>query len=103
MEVHEPAIKTISHEKMSIMIVLMAVASIESVFFTPTFARIAVIPANKAEPKARIIHTIITFFPAVYYYMMVLAPESYYSLFIPKGKHKINQYTNKIERCIMRV
>ena len=32
MEVHEPAIKTISHEKMSIMIVLMAVASIESVF-----------------------------------------------------------------------
>ena len=45
----DPTINTISHEKNSITIVLIAVAKFESVFFIPIFASIAVIPAKNAE------------------------------------------------------
>jgi hypothetical protein len=55
---HDPTINTMSHENISMMMVLMAVASIESTFLIPIFARIAVAPANSAEPKARSIHII---------------------------------------------
>ena len=37
-------------------IVLIAVATLESVFLIPILARIAVIPANTAEPKANKTH-----------------------------------------------
>jgi hypothetical protein len=52
--------KTISHEKISTIIVLKAVATCESVFLIPHFASIEVIPANKAEPNAYKIHIIIS-------------------------------------------
>ena len=44
---------TISHEKSSTTTVRIAVATEESVFRMPHFARIAVIPAKKAEAKAK--------------------------------------------------
>ena len=43
---------TISQEKNKMTIVLIAVAKLESVFFIPILASIAVIPAKNAEPKA---------------------------------------------------
>jgi hypothetical protein len=44
--------------KISTITVRMAVATFESVFLIPIFARIAVIPANRADPKANKIHII---------------------------------------------
>ena len=52
----ESTINTINHEKIKITIVLIAVAKCESIFLIPIFARIAVIPAKNADPKAYIIH-----------------------------------------------
>ena len=48
----EPTRNTISHEKISTTMVRMAVATSESVFLMPHFARTAVIPAKNAEPTA---------------------------------------------------
>lgn len=56
----EPAIRTISHENISTIIVRTAVAASESVFLIPHFVRIAVMPAKNAEPKANSIHIVIT-------------------------------------------
>ena len=50
------AIKTIIQEKNKTTIVLRAVATLESVCLMPHLAKIAVSPANKAEPNAKIIH-----------------------------------------------
>lgn len=55
----DPATKTISHENINTTIVRSAVATVESVFLIPHFAKIEVIPANKAEPNANTIHIII--------------------------------------------
>lgn len=55
---NDPPINTISHENISIMMVLMAMTSMKSIFLISVFARIAVAPANSAEPKARSIHII---------------------------------------------
>lgn len=57
----EPTINTIIHEKISTTIVLIAVATVESVFFIPHFARIAVSPAKIAEPNANTTHIFVTF------------------------------------------
>ena len=54
--------KTISQEKNKMTIVLIAVAKLESVFFIPILASIAVIAAKNAEPKAHKIHTKYSFF-----------------------------------------
>ena len=45
----EPTTNTIIHEKISTTMVRRAVATSESVFFIPHFARIEVSPANTAE------------------------------------------------------
>lgn len=45
-----------TQEKIRTMIVRMAVATVESVFLIPHFARIDVRPAKNAEPKAQGIH-----------------------------------------------
>ncbi len=55
----EPTIKTINHENITTIIVRSAVAKLESVLFIPILAKIAVIPANRAAPKAYKIHTFI--------------------------------------------
>ena len=47
-----PVIRTISQENISTTTVRMAVATSESVFCIPHFARIAVIPAKNEEPIA---------------------------------------------------
>ena len=52
----EPTTKTISHEKASTTTVLIAVATVESVFLIPHFARIEVSPAKRADAKAKKIH-----------------------------------------------
>lgn len=52
----EPTISVISAAKTSTTPVLKAVATSESVFFTPSFTRIEVTPANSAESKAVNIH-----------------------------------------------
>ena len=51
-----PVIPTISQENASTTTVRIAVATSESVFRIPHFARIAVIPAKKEEPTAYNIH-----------------------------------------------
>ena len=51
-----PPIAAISQEKARMMIVLNAVATAESVFLMPHFARIEVIPAKNAERNASTIH-----------------------------------------------
>lgn len=51
----EPTINTVIHENIRTTIVLIAVATVESVCFIPHFARIAVNPANTADPNANII------------------------------------------------
>ena len=51
-----PVTNTMSHENASTTMVRSAVATLESVFLIPHFAKIAVRPANKAEPNANIIH-----------------------------------------------
>ena len=51
-----PATATISQEKNRTTAVRIAVATSESVFRIPHFARIAVIPAKKEEPTAKRIH-----------------------------------------------
>ena len=56
----ELVIKTISQAKRSTTMVRIAVATVESVFLIPHFARIAVIPAKNAEPNANVIHILIT-------------------------------------------
>ena len=48
-----PVTTTIIHAKISTTIVLIAVATSESVLLIPHFARIEVIPAKKAEPTAK--------------------------------------------------
>ena len=52
----EPVRKTMIQEKMSIMTVLTAVATVESVFLIPHFAKMEVRPAKMAEPNANKIH-----------------------------------------------
>ena len=54
--VHVPVIITMSHEKINTTNVRIAVATSESVFLIPHFARIAVIPAKNEEPAAYSIH-----------------------------------------------
>ena len=49
----EPTINTIIHEKKSTTIVLIAVATVESVFLIPHFARIEVTPAKIADKTAK--------------------------------------------------
>ena len=56
----EPTTNTISQEKSSTTMVRTAVATVESVLRMPHLARIAVMPAKKAEPKANKIHIVIT-------------------------------------------
>jgi len=48
---------TISQEKIRTIIVLIAVATVESIFLIPIFASTAVTPAKRAEPNANVIHT----------------------------------------------
>lgn len=48
----EPTTNTMTHAKISTMIVRMAVATVESVLRMPHFARMDVRPANSAEPTA---------------------------------------------------
>ena len=52
----EYVIMAISQEKARTTIVRTAVAAVESELLIPHLARIAVIPAKNAEPKANIIH-----------------------------------------------
>ena len=52
----DPVIHTMIHENNSTITVRIAVATSESVFLIPHFARIAVIPAKKEEPIAYKIH-----------------------------------------------
>ena len=57
-----PVRNTNSQENSSTTAVRIAVARVESVFLMPIFAKIAVIPANKAEPQARPSHMTIKSF-----------------------------------------
>ena len=52
----DPTIKTITHAKSSTTMVRIAVATSESVFLIPHFARMDVIPAKKADRIAMISH-----------------------------------------------
>lgn len=54
----DPARNTISQEKTRTTTVRTAVATVESVFRMPHFARIAVIPEKNAEPTAYKTHII---------------------------------------------
>ena len=49
---HVPVIQTMIQEKNNTMMVRTAVATSESVFLIPHFAKIAVIPAKNEEPIA---------------------------------------------------
>lgn len=61
----EPTIQTISQENSSTTMVRIAVAASESVFLMPHFARIAVKPANSAEPNAKSTHIHVAFLSCV--------------------------------------
>ena len=54
----EPVINTRIQAKMTTTTVLSAVATLESVFFSPTLAKIAVRPANSADKNASKIHMV---------------------------------------------
>lgn len=49
----------------STIIVRIAVATVEFVFFSPHFTRMDVIPAKKAEPNAYITHMITSLMPNI--------------------------------------
>ena len=55
---YEPTIKTINQANNKTIIVLIAVAIVESVFLIPILASIDVIPAKKAAPSAYKSHII---------------------------------------------
>lgn len=59
----EPTISVISAASTSATPVLKAVATSESVFFTPSLTRIEVTPANSAENKAVNIHVSTLLYP----------------------------------------
>ena len=52
----DPLIKTISNEKIKIIIVLIAIATFDPIFLIPHFASIDVIPAKNADIKDIMIH-----------------------------------------------
>lgn len=60
-----PVMNTSSQENASTTAVRIAVARVESVFFTPIFARIAVTPANRAEAQASPSHIPVS--PSLFY------------------------------------
>ena len=62
-----PTINTMIQEKISTTMVLKAVATLESVFLIPHFARIPVRPAKKADPNANKSHIISCLLSAFYY------------------------------------
>ena len=51
-----PATKTIIHEKINTITVLIAVPKFEFTFFIPTFDKTAVIPAKNADKTANASH-----------------------------------------------
>ena len=61
----EPTTNTMTHAKISTMIVRMAVATVESVLRMPHFARTDVRPANSAEPTAYSNHIQIASFSTI--------------------------------------
>lgn len=63
---YEPVIKVISTENKRTTIVRIAVATSESVFFIPHFARTAVAPAKKADIIADMIHIMYPLFTIKY-------------------------------------
>jgi hypothetical protein len=56
---------TIIHEKIKTTIVLIAVATFESVFLIPHFASIDVIPAKNADPNAYNTHIFFSVYASV--------------------------------------
>jgi hypothetical protein len=54
----DPTMNTINHANASTTMVRIAVATVESVFLIPLFAKIDVNPANSAEPNANGIHIV---------------------------------------------
>lgn len=85
----DPVINTISHEKARTTMVLIAVATLESMFLIPHFAKIAVKPAKTAEPNANAIHItkpLFSYCPSAFFAVLLLytvfyrLPRSIYSV-----------------------
>lgn len=78
-----PVIPTISQENASTTTVRIAVATSESVFRIPHFARIAVIPAKKEDPTAYNIHILSIFLPVT---------AAFYDLFNQIGFESLHDF-----------